>query len=67
MRKRVEKEKMEIRKDFELARQCDSEMYEFVDEGQNSALDDWEDVLVKDIYDIEDYVEEFEFLKSTAV
>ena len=41
MRKRVEKEMIEILKNFELARQCDSEMYEFVDEGQNSALDDW--------------------------
>ena len=40
-------------------------MYEFVDEGQTSALEDWEDVLVQDIYDIKDYVEEF--LKSTAV
>ena len=65
MRKRVEKEIIEIRKDFELARQCHAEMYEFVHEGQTSALDDWEDVLVKDFYDIEDYVEEF--LKLTAV
>ena len=59
MRKRVEKEIIEIRKDFELTRQCDAEMYEFVDEGQTSALDDWEDVLVKVIYNIKIILKSF--------
>ena len=43
MRKRVERGMIEIRKDFELSRQCHAQMYEFIDEGQTSALDDWED------------------------
>ena len=35
---------LEIRKDFELARECHAEMYEFADESQISAMDNWEDM-----------------------
>ena len=65
MRKRIEKEMLEIRKDFELARECHAEMYEFADESQISAMDNWEDILIKDFYDIEENVEDF--LKSLSV
>ena len=37
--RRVEKEMLEIRKDFELARECHAEMCEFADEEQISAMD----------------------------
>ncbi|XP_028399260.1 uncharacterized protein LOC114522717 [Dendronephthya gigantea] len=59
MRKRVEKEMIEIRKDFELARECHAELYEFADESQTSAMDSWEDNLIKDFYDMEEYVEHY--------
>ena len=59
MRKRVEKESLQIRKDFELARECHSQMYEHFDESQFPAMDDWEDVLANDLYDIEDKIEAF--------
>jgi predicted nucleic acid-binding Zn-ribbon protein len=36
MRKRVEKEIGQIHKDFELARECHAEMYEYADESQTS-------------------------------
>ena len=59
MRKRVEKEGLQIRKDFELARECHSKMYEYVDESLIPAMDDWEDVLTNDLYDIEEKIESF--------
>ena len=48
MRKRIEKEILQVRKDFDLARECHAEMYEHVDESQISAVDDLEDVLTND-------------------
>ena len=59
MRKRVEKEGLQIRKDFELARECHSKMYEYVDESLIPVMDDWEDVLTNDLYDIEEKIESF--------
>ena len=59
MRKRIEKEILQVRKDFNLARECHAEMYEYVDESQISAMDDWEDVLTNDFYDVEETVENF--------
>ncbi|CAB3978667.1 Hypothetical predicted protein [Paramuricea clavata] len=59
MRKRVEKEIGQIHKDFELVRECRAEMYEYADESQTSTMDDWEDVLTNDVYDIEEKVEAF--------
>ena len=43
MGKRVEKKSLQIHKDFELARECHSQMYEYVDEYQFPAMDEWED------------------------
>ena len=34
-------------------------MYEYVDESQFTAMDDWEDVLTNDLYDIEENIETF--------
>ncbi|XP_028404075.1 uncharacterized protein LOC114526747 [Dendronephthya gigantea] len=65
MRKRIEKELLQIQKDFELARECHAEMYEYADEGQTSTIDDWEDILTNDFYDIEKSVETF--LQSLSV
>ena len=65
MRKRVEKEIGQIHKDFELARECHAEMYEYADESQTSTMDDWEDALTNDVYDIEEKVEDF--LQSLSV
>ena len=59
MRKRIEKEILQVRKDFDLARECHAEMYEYVDESQISTMDDWEDVLTNDFYDVEEMVENF--------
>ena len=59
IQKRVEKESVQIRKDFELTRECHSQMYEHFDESQFPAMDDWEDVLADDLYDIEDKIEAF--------
>ena len=58
-RKRIEKEIIQIRKDFELARECHAEMYEYVGESQTSTMDEWEDILTNDVYDIEEMVEAF--------
>ncbi|CAB4040970.1 WDFY family member 4, partial [Paramuricea clavata] len=58
-RKRIEKEIIQIRKDFELARECHAEMYEYVGESQTSTMDEWEDILTNDVYDIEEMVETF--------
>lgn len=65
MRKRIEKEIVQIRKDFELARECHAEMYEYADEDQTSTMDDWEDILTNDFYDVEESVEDF--LESLSV
>ena len=59
MRKRIERGILQVRKDFDLARECHAEMYEYVDESQISAMDDWEDVLTNDFYDVEETVENF--------
>ena len=59
MRKRIEKEIVQIRKDFELARDCHAEMYEYADESQASTMDDWEDTLTSDFYGVEESVEDF--------
>ena len=64
MRKRVEKEMLEIRKTFMLARGCHAEMYKFADEEQISAMDNWEENLIKDFYDIEQIEQ---FLKSLSM
>jgi septal ring factor EnvC (AmiA/AmiB activator) len=58
MRKRIEKE-IQIRKDFELARECHAQMYEYVEESQVQAMDNWEDILTNEFYGIEENVEEF--------
>ena len=63
--RRVENEMLEIRKDFELARECHAEMCEFADEEQISAMDNWKDNLIKDFYNIEEQVQEF--LKSLSM
>ena len=39
--------------------ECHAEMYEYVDESQIFAMDDWEDVLTNDFYDVEETVENF--------
>ena len=65
MRKRIEKEIIQIRKDFELARECHAQMYEYVEESQVQAMDIWEDILTNEFYDIEENVEEF--LQSFSV
>ena len=65
MRKRIEKEIIQIRKDFELARECHVQMYEYVEESQVQAMDNWEDILTNEFYDIEENVEEF--LQSFSV
>ena len=36
MRKRIEKEIVQIRKDCELARECHAEMYEHIEESQTA-------------------------------
>ena len=48
MHKRIEKAILQVRKDFDLARECHAEVYEYVDESQISTMDDWEDVLTND-------------------
>jgi hypothetical protein len=65
MRKRIEKEIIQIRKDFELARECHAQMYEYVEESQVQAMDNREDILTNEFYDIEENVEEF--LQSFSV
>jgi hypothetical protein len=59
MRKRVEKEIGQIHMECELACECHAEMYEYADESQTSTMDDWEDALTNDVYDIEEKVEDF--------
>ena len=56
MRKRVEKEILQLHKDFELARECHAELYEYVDESHTQTMDEWEDILTNDIYDLEKMV-----------
>ena len=63
MRKRIEKEILQVRKDFDLVRECHAEMYEYVDQSQLSAMDNWEDVLTNDFYD-EEAVEKTSFSQS---
>ena len=58
-RKRVEKEILQLDKDFELAHECHTEFYEYVDESHTQTMDEWEDILTNDIYDIEEMVEDF--------
>jgi len=65
VRRRVEKEIVQIRKDFELARECHAAMYEYAHESQTSTMDDWEDTLANDYYGIEESVEDF--LQSLSV
>ena len=59
MRKRIEKEVVQIRKDFELAREYHAELYDYVDESRVSAMVNWEDILTNYLYDIEEKVENF--------
>ena len=59
MQKRIEKELIQLRKDVDLTRQCHAEMYEFIEESQIEAMDNWEDVLFNDLYEIEERVEVF--------
>ena len=61
MRKRIEREIIQVRKDFELARECHAEMYEYIEGSQIAAVDEWEDILTNDFYDIEENVK---YLKS---
>jgi hypothetical protein len=56
---------IQIRKDFELGRECHAQMYEYVEESQVQAMDIWEDILTNEFYDIEENVEEF--LQSFSV
>ena len=63
MRKRIEKEIVQIRKDFKLAHECHAEMYEYIEESQTKAMDNWEDT--NDLYDIEEIAEDF--LQSLSV
>ena len=58
-RQRIGKEVAQIRKDFELARECHAELYEHVGESQTSTMDEWEDILTNDVYDVEENVETF--------
>ena len=58
-RKKIEKEFTQIQRDFDLAREYDAEMYAYTDESQTSNMDDWEDELVNDFYEIEAAVEEY--------
>jgi hypothetical protein len=64
MRKRIEKEIIQIHKDFELARECHAQMYEYVEESQVQAMDNWEDILTNEFYDIEENVERSFFSPS---
>ena len=41
-----------------LARECHAEMYEYIEESQIAAMDEWEDILTNDFYDIEENVED---------
>ena len=56
MRKRVEKEGLQIRKDLELAREWHSKIYEYFDKSLIPAMDD---VLTYDLYDIKEKIESF--------
>ena len=42
-----------------MARECHAEMYEHVGESQTSTMEEWEDILTNDVYDIEENVETF--------
>ena len=57
-RKKIEKEFTQIQKDFDLAREYHAQMYAYSEESQTSNMDDWEDELVNDFYEIEADVEE---------
>ena len=60
-RPKIEKELAQTRKDFELAREYHAEMYNYIQDSQTSNMDDWEDLLTNDFYDIE------AVLRSTSV
>ena len=55
---------IQIRKDFELARECHAQMYGYVEESQVQAMDNWEDILTNEFYDIEENVERSFFSPS---
>lgn len=65
MSKRIEKEMIQIRKDFELARECHAEMYKYADETQTLMMDEWDDLLTNDLYDVKEMVENY--LQSLSV
>ena len=54
---RVKKEIQQLRKDYEIARQQNGELYDLVEEEERDTLDQWEIVLANDVFSIEAEVE----------
>ena len=54
---RLKKEIQQLRKDYEIARQQNGDLYDLVEEEEHDTLDQWENDLVDDVFSIEEEVE----------
>ena len=54
---RLKKEIQQLRKDYEIARHQNGELYDLVEEQEHDTLDQWENYLASDIFPIEEEVE----------
>ncbi|KAJ7358762.1 hypothetical protein OS493_021539 [Desmophyllum pertusum] len=54
---RLGKEIEQLRKDYEIARELNGELYDLVEEDEHNTLDQWENDLTDDVFSIEEEVE----------
>lgn len=54
---RLKKEIQQLRKDYEIARHQNGELYDLVEEKEHDTLDQWENDLANDVFSIEEEVE----------